>query len=99
MKKDVSLSLSQHEFLSALKLGPDGFVAYFSKWIDEDLLRFQDRETASMLLAEELSKLKMPLRYLKSLINNGYIRYRQGSARDSVIVEFTDIFFDGRSND
>lgn len=97
MKTNLSSELRTLErrgFLNALKLGHFGFVSYFSKIIPEPLLRAQTRETASVLLAEEFTRLQIPPKYLRSLIKDKKIILEYNKNQSIKSIMFSDSFIE-----
>lgn len=96
LPKSIKLNQKQRKFLIALECGVDTFVAYFKGFgISEDLLRFQSRESATMLLVEELTKLQIPRHFLISMADKRWIRIQKTPNIKTVLtLELTDLFFE-----
>jgi hypothetical protein len=95
--KNSHINDRQRSFLEAVHCGPSGFVNYFQSWgIPENLLRCQTRESASLLLVEELTELQVPPQYLSSLFSKKWLLF-YGETKDAIQIGFSDLFFDSEN--
>lgn len=92
--KSSQLNEKQRGFLEALHCGPSGFVKYFESWgIPENMLRCQTRESASLLLVEELTELQIHPHSLYNLFSKKWLLF-YGATEDAFQICFSDLFFE-----
>ena len=99
LPKALKLNQKQKKFLIAIECGLGTFVAYFKSFgINEELLRFQSRESASILFVEELTKLQIPRHFLIFMAEKRWIRIQKTPDIKTVLtLELTDLFFESET--